>query len=93
MITPDEILGSAGGLTAAGTSVFMILRSVARQMSATQSNTEAMRENTQAIRELRAKVTDLDRTVAVHSERIRAQGDDLQSLRRVVLRNGDRGHG
>lgn len=89
-LTPVEVLGSLGGITAFGTSIFIVLRAVARQMSATQGNTEAMKENTQAIRELRTKVGDLDRTVAVHSERIKAQGDELAGLRQIVIRNGHR---
>ena len=89
---PLEILGSLGGIVAFGVAVIAIIKAILRQVSATESNTEATKDNTAAIEALKDKTGNLERIVDVQAERIAGQATDIADLRRVVFNGGSHGN-
>lgn len=86
--TVFAILGSLGGITAFCVAVYAIIKSIMKQVTATDANTKATEANTQAIEELRKSQGELRETVNIQAERISGQGREIGDLRRAVFNGG-----
>lgn len=65
MTTALAILGALGGFSAFVTSVVLILRAIFKQVTATDSNTNATQALTKSVDELKVNISHLDTRVTI----------------------------
>lgn len=87
MNTTLAIFAALGGIVVFLGAVWAVIRSITRQITATESNTAAIQSATKAIRELEDKVDTLDRTVFRHGEKLETQAAEIIRLSNAI-KNG-----